>query len=90
MKRRGRGEFDKSEQSNERGGKKVQTAERNTKGIDTVINRKTSKTMHGINSLSTAYRTFLSELLRKRPRILMASTRRPLSDLISVIVNTVS
>ena len=37
-----------------------------------------------------SYRMFLSLLLRKRPSMLMARTRSPLSDMMSMIVRTVS
>ena len=37
-----------------------------------------------------SYRIFLSLLLRKRPSMLMARTRSPLSDMMSMIVKTVS
>ena len=36
------------------------------------------------------YRTFLSEFERNRPRMLIAKTRNPLSDWMSIIVRTVS
>ena len=42
------------------------------------------------SELSATYRIFLSLERRKRPRMLMARTRRPDSDLIPMIVRTVS